>query len=64
MTRKEQEYLAAVQRFEIHQTQGGELEAEYKEAKTLFCSPVHSVPHSKNGSDEEGRDGERSSVID
>ena len=46
MTRKEQEYLASVQRFEVHQKQVDELEAEYREAKILLRSPVHSVPHS------------------
>ena len=43
MTRKESEYLASVQRYEAHDKHVQELEAEYREAKTLLRSPVPSV---------------------
>ena len=53
MTRKEQEYLASVERFETHGMQVQSLEVEYNEAKTLSRSPVPSV-HDDAG--EDGKD--------
>ena len=49
MTRKEQEYLASLSRFEEHEKVVLKLEAEYREAKTLLVTPVPS-DHSDVGS--------------
>ena len=44
-------------RFEVHQKQVDEVEAEYQEAENLLRSPVRSVPYSFHGSDKDGGDG-------
>ena len=49
MTRKEQDYLASMSRFEEHEKVVLKLEAEYREAKTLLVTPVPS-DHSDVGS--------------
>ena len=54
-TRKEQDYLASMSRFEEHEKLVLKLEAEYREAKNLLVTPVPSV-HS-DGGEKEGSDG-------
>ena len=58
MTRKEQDYIASMSRFEEHEKVVEKLEAEYREAKNLLVTPVPSV-HSDGGSacEKEGSDG-------
>ena len=58
MTRKEQDYLASMARFEEHEKLVLKLEAEYREAKNLLVTPVPSG-HSDVGSacEKEGSDG-------
>ena len=58
MTRKEQEYLASLARFEEQEKVVVKLEAEYREAKNLLVTPVPS-DHSDEGSagEKEGSDG-------
>ena len=49
MTRKEQDYIASMSRFEEHEKVVEKLEADYREAKNLLVTPVPSV-HSDGGS--------------
>ena len=62
-TKKEQEYLASLGRFEEQKKVVEKLEAEYREAKTLLVTPVPS-DHSDGGSADEKVDSDGGLVSD
>ena len=63
MTRKEQDYLASMSRFEEHEKVVLKLEGEYREAKTLLVTPVPS-DHSDVGSAGEKEESDGGMVSD